>query len=189
MIRRPPRSTRVRSSAASDVYKRQPASCRSPHVCETPSLERTATAEDARTIVPRRGASRRRDGRMASHIGPTTSCGQSIATRQFSRHFVLALIASSLPCGDSACYPRRTRPFGHAQWALRPAGVCSPTYRTVPLVMETGRPREGQSISGRRPACCDRGRGRRGLTRSAFLWSAALATKSALGGYGSGQRA
>ncbi|WP_460379537.1 hypothetical protein, partial [Staphylococcus aureus] len=25
MIRRPPRSTRVRSSAASDVYKRQPA--------------------------------------------------------------------------------------------------------------------------------------------------------------------
>ena len=28
MIRRPPRSTRVRSSAASDVYKRQGASCR-----------------------------------------------------------------------------------------------------------------------------------------------------------------
>src|SRR5665811_1878105 len=28
MIRRPPRSTRVRSSAASDVYKRQQAKCR-----------------------------------------------------------------------------------------------------------------------------------------------------------------
>src|SRR5665811_667137 len=27
MIRRPPRSTRVRSSAASDVYKRQPYTC------------------------------------------------------------------------------------------------------------------------------------------------------------------
>ncbi|WP_460379559.1 hypothetical protein, partial [Staphylococcus aureus] len=47
MIRRPPRSTRVRSSAASDVYKRQPGYSTLPTVC----LLYTSDAADDLTRV------------------------------------------------------------------------------------------------------------------------------------------